>query len=216
MVERVSQDKALPEEVAAQIVAKTDGVPLFVEELTKTVLESGLLQDAGDHYELTGPLPPLAIPATLHDSLLARLDRLAPGQGDRADRRRDRPRVLPRAARRGRRPVRGGAAGRPRPAGRIRAGVPPRHPARGDLHSSTRWSRTPPTAPSSSPAASSSMPASPRSSKTRFPETAETQPEILAYHCKQAGLIREGSRLTGTRPGARRWRARRWSKPQRN
>ena len=57
---------------------KTDGVPLFVEELTKTVLESGLLTDAGDRYELTGPLPPLAIPATLHDSLMARLDRLAP------------------------------------------------------------------------------------------------------------------------------------------
>ena len=53
-------------------------MPLFVEELTKTVLESGLLTDAGDHYELSGPLPPLAIPTTLHDSLMARLDRLAP------------------------------------------------------------------------------------------------------------------------------------------
>ena len=59
-------------------MAKTDGVPLFVEELTKTVLESGLLRDAGDHYELAGPLPPLALPSTLHNSLLARLDRLAP------------------------------------------------------------------------------------------------------------------------------------------
>jgi predicted ATPase len=78
MVDRVVGAKALPAEVAAQIVAKTDGVPLFLEELTKTVLESGLLADAGDHYELTGPLPPLAIPATLHASLLARLDRLDP------------------------------------------------------------------------------------------------------------------------------------------
>jgi tetratricopeptide (TPR) repeat protein len=59
-------------------VTRTDGVPLFVEELTKTVLESGLLADLGDHYELSGPLPPLAIPTTLHDSLMARLDRLAP------------------------------------------------------------------------------------------------------------------------------------------
>jgi len=58
-------------------VAKTDGVPLFVEELTKMVLESGLLQEREDHYVLTGPLPPLAIPTTLHDSLMARLDRLA-------------------------------------------------------------------------------------------------------------------------------------------
>jgi predicted ATPase len=59
-------------------VTRTDGVPLFVEELTKTVLESGLLSDAGDQYELSGSLPPLAIPTTLHDSLMARLDRLAP------------------------------------------------------------------------------------------------------------------------------------------
>jgi predicted ATPase/class 3 adenylate cyclase len=78
MVGQVVGDKALPDEVAAQIVAKTDGVPLFVEELTKSVLESGLLQEADDRYELSGPLPPLAIPSTLHDSLLARLDRLAP------------------------------------------------------------------------------------------------------------------------------------------
>ena len=77
MVDRVVGEKSLPAEVIAQIVAKTDGVPLFLEELTKAVLESGLLTDAGDRYELTGPLPPLAIPATLHDSLMARLDRLA-------------------------------------------------------------------------------------------------------------------------------------------
>ena len=78
MVERLTGGKPLPAEVLRQILLKTDGVPLFVEELTKTVLESGLLADAGDHYELPGPLPPLAIPATLHDSLMARLDRLAP------------------------------------------------------------------------------------------------------------------------------------------
>jgi class 3 adenylate cyclase/predicted ATPase len=77
LVGRVT-DKPLPADVVEQIVVRTDGVPLFVEELTKTVLESGLLTDAGDHYELSGPLPPLAIPATLHDSLIARLDRLGP------------------------------------------------------------------------------------------------------------------------------------------
>src|SRR5207247_10461586 len=64
-------------EGVARIVAKTDGVPLFVEELTKMVLESGLLQEREDRYALTGPLLPLAIPTTLHDSLMARLDRLA-------------------------------------------------------------------------------------------------------------------------------------------
>ena len=76
MTGQVAHGKALPAEVVEQVVAKTDGVPLFVEELTKMVLESGLLQEREDRYELTGPLPPLAIPTTLHDSLMARLDRL--------------------------------------------------------------------------------------------------------------------------------------------
>src|SRR6266480_6795628 len=78
LVERITGGKALPSEVLEQILARTEGVPLFTEELTKTVLESGFLGDAGDHYVLAGPLPPLAIPATLRDSLMARLDRLAP------------------------------------------------------------------------------------------------------------------------------------------
>ena len=78
LVARITGDKPLPTEIVEQIVARTDGVPLFVEELTRTVLESGLLADAGDRYELAGPLPPLAIPTTLHNSLMARLDRLAP------------------------------------------------------------------------------------------------------------------------------------------
>src|SRR5262249_58723938 len=63
VIRQVARGKALPPEVVAQVVAKTDGVPLFVEELTKMVLESGLLQEQADRYELTGPLPPLAIPA---------------------------------------------------------------------------------------------------------------------------------------------------------
>ncbi|HEY4939957.1 MAG TPA: adenylate/guanylate cyclase domain-containing protein [Rhizomicrobium sp.] len=78
MVARMTGGRALPAEVMAQIVAKTDGVPLFVEELTKTIQESGILVDEGDGYRLDGPLPPLAIPSTLQDSLMARLDRLTP------------------------------------------------------------------------------------------------------------------------------------------
>src|SRR5215471_4023922 len=77
MIERVTGGKVLPPTVLQHVVTKTDGVPLIVEELTQTVLESGLLQETQEHYELTGPLPPLAIPSTLHDSLMARLDRLA-------------------------------------------------------------------------------------------------------------------------------------------
>jgi predicted ATPase len=67
--------KALPDEVVAQIADRTDGVPLFVEELTKSVLESGLLREEAERYILDGALPPLTIPATLYASLLARLDR---------------------------------------------------------------------------------------------------------------------------------------------
>jgi predicted ATPase len=77
LVRHVAGAKALPPAVLQEVVRKTDGVPLFVEELTKTVLASGLLEEQADRYALHGPLPPLAIPATLHDALLARLDRLA-------------------------------------------------------------------------------------------------------------------------------------------
>src|SRR5271170_1560658 len=69
--------KVLPDEVADQIGERTDGVPLFVEELTRSVLESGLLREETDRYTLDRALPPFAIPTSLHDSLMARLDRLA-------------------------------------------------------------------------------------------------------------------------------------------
>ena len=61
----------------AHVLAKTDGVPLFVEEFTRTVLDSSFLVDGGDHWELDGPIPALAIPSTLQDSLVSRLDRLS-------------------------------------------------------------------------------------------------------------------------------------------
>jgi class 3 adenylate cyclase/predicted ATPase len=76
LVEQIAGNKTLPDEVIDQIVDRTDGVPLFVEELTKSVLESGLLSQEVDRYVLDGELPPFAIPTTLHDSLMARLDRL--------------------------------------------------------------------------------------------------------------------------------------------
>jgi tetratricopeptide (TPR) repeat protein len=77
IIEGVTKGKALPDEVAEQILARTDGVPLFIEELTSTLLESGLMRETSDRYVLDGPLPPLAIPTTLQASLVARLDRLA-------------------------------------------------------------------------------------------------------------------------------------------
>jgi predicted ATPase/class 3 adenylate cyclase len=78
LVERVTAGKTLPEEVMDQILRRTDGVPLFVEELTKAVLETGLLQERDGQYVLSRPLPSMAIPATLNASLMARLDGLAP------------------------------------------------------------------------------------------------------------------------------------------
>jgi len=73
----ITRDKALPDAIVEQILSHTDGVPLFIEELTSTLLESPLLRETRDGYVLDGPLPPLAIPTSLQASLVARLDRLA-------------------------------------------------------------------------------------------------------------------------------------------
>jgi class 3 adenylate cyclase/predicted ATPase len=81
MIDRVMGGKALPADVLEQIIAKTDGVPLFLEELVKTVLESGLMREQNGTYVLNSTLTPLAIPSTLQDSLMARLDRLASVKG---------------------------------------------------------------------------------------------------------------------------------------
>ena len=178
------------------------------------MLESGLLEDAGDRYELSGPLPPLAIPSTLHDSLLARLDRLAPvkevAQIGAAIGREFSHALLAAVADR----PEARAAGRARPAGRVRAGLPPRHAARGDLQLQAR------AGPGrrlrhacSSPAASSSTPASPQVLEEQFPETVEAQPELLAHHCTEAGLVEQGGRLlaqgrTAGDPALGQWRRR--------
>jgi predicted ATPase len=81
MIERITDEKRLPPAVMQQIVEKTDGVPLFVEELTKAILESGQLTALDGHDELIGSLATFAIPATLQDSLMARLDRLISAKG---------------------------------------------------------------------------------------------------------------------------------------
>ena len=78
MVDRVTGNKLLPQLLKDQIVIKTDGVPLFIEELTKAVLESDIVVDAGKNYELCASVDEIAIPDTLHDSLMARLDKLIP------------------------------------------------------------------------------------------------------------------------------------------
>lgn len=81
LIARITGGKSLPPELTAEIVAKTEGVPLFVEELTRLIIESGGLIDGPDGYQLRGSLPDLGIPSTLQESLLARLDRLGPAKG---------------------------------------------------------------------------------------------------------------------------------------
>jgi predicted ATPase len=81
IITRMTDGKTFPPDVLQQIIVKTDGVPLFVEEMTKVILESGHLKVEDGHYTLTGPLSTFAIPATLHDSLMARLDRLVTAKG---------------------------------------------------------------------------------------------------------------------------------------
>lgn len=81
MAQHVAGGKGLPFEVLQQLVEKTDGVPLFVEEMTKAILETGILKAHDEGYELTAPLPAFATPVTLQDSLMARLDRLLTAKG---------------------------------------------------------------------------------------------------------------------------------------
>ena len=115
MVDCVTGGKALPAGILEEIVAKTDGVPLFVEELTKTVLESGLLREENGGYVLDHEMTPLAIPSTLQELINGPSRPARAGQGDRTDRGSDRARVFLPAAGSGLADPGGGVAGRPRP-----------------------------------------------------------------------------------------------------
>jgi class 3 adenylate cyclase/tetratricopeptide (TPR) repeat protein len=72
--------KPIPESVMEQLIEKSDGVPLFVEELTRSVLESGVLEETATRWQLVRPLNSSSIPTTLRDSLMGRLDRLGPAK----------------------------------------------------------------------------------------------------------------------------------------
>jgi class 3 adenylate cyclase/predicted ATPase len=185
----VANGKALPPEILEQIVTRTDGVPLFVEELTKTVLESGLLREEDQRYVLDGPLPTLAIPTSLNASLLARLDRLPPSVREVAQI--------------------GAAIGRDFSYERLAAVVPlleiPLRQALERLATAELIIArgTPPEAMYMfkhalvQDAAYSTLLRERRQQlhariasvlEEKFPDAAETQPELLAHHCTQAGL----------------------------
>jgi predicted ATPase len=187
----MTDGKTFPAEVLQQILTKTDGVPLFVEELTKAILESGHLKETDGHYALTGALSSFAIPATLQDSLMARLDRLVSAKG-----------IAQLAAVIGRQCAYDllstvsqlDAATLQRELGRLveaeivyQRGVPPqatytfKHALIQD-------------------AAYESLLKSTRQQyhqrigqvlEAQFPETAEAQPELLAHHCTEAGLTEQ-------------------------
>jgi class 3 adenylate cyclase/predicted ATPase len=78
MIRHLATDNGFPEELIEQIAERTDGVPLFIEELTKSILESGVVAETGEYHQTGGSWASVAIPTTLHASLLSRLDRLAP------------------------------------------------------------------------------------------------------------------------------------------
>jgi class 3 adenylate cyclase/tetratricopeptide (TPR) repeat protein len=189
MIMQVTGGKVLPKEIADQIIDRTDGVPLFLEELTKTVVESGMLTDAGDRYAVMGPVAALAIPMSLHASLLARLDRLAPT--------REVAQI-------------GAALGRQFSHALINAVAPMPQQQVGDalaqlVSAELIYRRgTPPDAEYTfkhalvQDAAYSTLLRSRRQQlhgrisatiERQFPEVVEMQPELLARHCAEAGLV---------------------------
>jgi predicted ATPase len=191
IVTGVTEGKTFPPEVLQQIIAKTDGVPLFVEEMTKAVVESGHLKETDGHYELVGALSTLAIPATLQDSLMARLDRLVTAKA-----------VAQYAA----------VIGRQFSYDLLHAvsqvdEAMLQHELRRLVEAELLYQRGLP--PQSTyifkhaliqDAAYESLLKSTRQQyhrqialvlETQFPETAEAQPELLAHHCTEAGLTEQ-------------------------
>ncbi|HTV30569.1 MAG TPA: adenylate/guanylate cyclase domain-containing protein [Xanthobacteraceae bacterium] len=184
----VAGGKSLPYDILDRIVERTDGIPLFIEELTKSLIEGGLLREDADGYALAGPLPAFAIPSSLQASLLARLDRLAPvrevAQIGAAIGREFSHELLAAVARHSERQL-GEALDQLTFAGLVqRRGAPPRasyvfkHALVQD-------------------AAYSTLLRGPRQElhariaselEQRFPETRESRPEILAQHYAEAGL----------------------------
>jgi predicted ATPase/class 3 adenylate cyclase len=188
LVGAVAGGKSLPAEIVNRIVDHADGIPLFIEELTKTLLESGLLRQQEAGYVLAGPLPPLAIPSSLQASLMARLDRMAPvkqvAQIGAALGREFSYELLAAVASRTDDGLRG-ALDQLVDAGLVfRRGAPPRasfvfkHALVQDAAYSTllRSQRQELHARIA------------RSIEQRFPELAKGEPEILAHHYTQAGL----------------------------
>jgi predicted ATPase/DNA-binding response OmpR family regulator/class 3 adenylate cyclase len=190
LIANVAGGKSLPRDVTGQILARADGVPLFLEEIAKTVLESGVLRPRGERYEVTSNMPPDA-PKTLRASLLARVDRLGPGkelaQIGAAIGREFSHELLSIVAER---PENDLAAALDRLVASglvLRRGFPP-YATYSFKHALVR------------DAAYDMLPRRRRQRlhasiadalEQRFPETSRTQPELLAHHCREAGYKRK-------------------------
>ena len=200
IIARVAGDKTLPSDVMAEIAERTDGIPLFVEEMTKAVLEA---ESEGAARRTLAAAPysaPGAVPPSLHASLMARLERSArPRKGGRADRVGDRAGVLPCLARTGCAEARGGAGIGARRSRSGRLAVPAGRAAEGELHLFKH-------ALVQDAAYGIKLLREPRRAlhariaeaiETQFAEIAESRPEILARHCTEAGLIEKAAGLWG-------------------
>jgi class 3 adenylate cyclase/predicted ATPase len=196
IIARLAGNQALPADVLAEIVERTDGIPLFVEEMTKAVLEAEN-EGAARRTVAAVPSPALAVPASLHASLMARLDRLGPAkevaQIGSAIGREFSHALLASVARKSEAEL-GSALDRLIQAGLLfRQGVPPqasylfkhalvRDAAHGTLLREPRRALHARIA---------------ESLERQFAEAAESRPEILAHHCTEAGLIEKGAGLWG-------------------
>ena len=188
MALQVTGGKALPVEILDQILERTDGVPLFLEELTRTMLESGLLIDAGDRYRAHGPAAAPCNPGELAQFADGAARPAGPGQRTRPDRRGDRPRIFPRAHRSSRRPAAGAVGKRARPAGRLGARVSPRQPAQRDIQFQAQPGQRCCLSVVAQVQAQQLHARLAQVFEERFPGVVETQPELIAYHLTEAGL----------------------------
>ncbi len=196
MIDLVVGNKALPASIRQDIIERTDGIPLFVEETTKAVLEAES-EGAARRTVAAVPSPALAIPASLHASLMARLDRLGPtkevAQIGAAIGREFSHALLASVVRETGAEL-GSALDRLVQAGLLfRQGVPP-HATYLFKHALVQ------------DAAYGTLLREPRRAlhariaealESQFAEIAESQPELLARHCTEAGLIEKAAGLWG-------------------
>ena len=196
MIEGVIGNNPLPANIRQDIIERTDGVPLFVEEMTKAVLEAGS-EDAAQQTAAAIPSPALAVPASLQASLMARLDRLGPAK--------EIAQIGAAIGREFSHALLAAVVGYPEKELILRSTAsfnPVCCSAKAcrrmrPICSSMPWCRTRPMACCCANRAARCTPASPKPLKSQFADLADNQPELLARHCTEAGLIEKAAGLWG-------------------